>query len=56
MKFGSKPTRGDKMAMVEKRLGATTKGTASAAKPSTKVRPTGNPMKGKIGVKVTRKF
>ena len=54
MNFGSKMTPAQKAAMVEKRLGATTKGTAEKAKPTFKAKPTGglkNP-----GIKATWKF
>ena len=46
-----------KTAMVKARLGATT-GASKGSKPLPKVaiRPTGNPFKGKIGVKITKKF
>jgi hypothetical protein len=54
MKFGNKTSRSDKAKMVEKRLGATTKGTAEAAKPSTKIRPTGGLKPN--GIKITRKW
>lgn len=46
----------DRMAVVKKRYGATIKGDAEKAKPSFKAKPTGNPLKGKIGVKGTWKF
>lgn len=46
----------DRMAKVENRLGKTTGASKGAATAKTTVRPTGNPLKGNIGVKVTRKF
>lgn len=57
MKYGQKTTISEKAAMVEKRLGAKT-GENSGRKPAppVKVKPTGNPLKGKIGVKITKKF
>ena len=58
MDFGKKPSTGDKMKTVEKRLGATTgvsKGKAPL--PKVKIKPSGtNPLKKKIGVKATWKF
>lgn len=44
-------TPSEKAAKVEKRLGKTTKGTAQKAKPKFKARPSGNPLKGKVGIK-----
>lgn len=46
----------DRMAKAEARYGATTKGTAQKAKPVLKVKPSGNPLKGKVGAKLTYKF
>jgi len=57
MKFGGKQTMRDKMATVQSRYGKTTgasKGSSPA--PKAKVKPTGNPLKGKVGVKITKKF
>ncbi len=42
----------DRMKKVEARYGATTKGTAQKAKPVLKVKPSGNPLKGKVGGKI----
>ena len=61
MKNGSigKPpmTTKDKTAMVVKRYGADTgANSAGKAKPTVKVRPSGNPLKGKVGVKVKVKY
>jgi hypothetical protein len=47
----------DRMAKVESRYGKTTgasKGSAPA--PKVKIKPTGNPLKGKAGIKATWKF
>lgn len=46
----------DRMAKVESRLGKTTGASKGGAPPKTTVRPTGNPLKGNIGVKITKKF
>lgn len=57
MKFGGKQTMRDKMATVQSRYGKTTgasKGSSPA--PKAKVKPTGSPLKGKIGIKITKKF
>ena len=58
MKFGGKPTMRDKMATATNRLGATTGASkGKAALPKVKITPSGtNPIKGKIGIKVTKKF
>lgn len=57
MKFGGKHTMNDKMKAVENRLGKTTGASKGyTPPPKAKIRPTGNPLKGKIGVKVTKKF
>ena len=42
--------------MAKKRYGSTTKGTAKRKRGKTTVRPRGNPLKGKIGVKIKRTF
>lgn len=42
--------------MAKKRYGATTTGTAKRTTTSTTIRPTGNPLKGKVGVKIKHKF
>ncbi len=57
MKFGGKQTMRDKMKVVEDRYGKTT-GASKGSKPTPpmKVKPTGNPLKGKIGFKATKKF
>lgn len=52
MKFGGKQTMHDKAKTVEDRYGKTTKGTAEKPRPSTKIKPKGNPLKGKIGVQI----
>lgn len=41
---------------VRQRLGKTMTGSAGKAKPVTTVRPTGNPFKGKVGIKIKHKF
>lgn len=41
----------EKAGLVEKRYGATTKGAANKVKPKLKLRPSGNPLKGSIGIK-----
>lgn len=53
----SKNTVSSRMTAVENRLGKTT-GASKGSKPAppVKVKPTGNPLKGKIGVKATWKF
>ncbi len=56
MKFGGKQTMADKMAVAKSRVGknpGVSKGKATL--PPAKVRPTGNPFKGKVGIKVTKK-
>lgn len=57
MKFGQKQTVSQKARMVEDRYGKTmgaSKGTKPL--PKAKVKPTGNPFKGKVGIKVTKKI
>ena len=57
MKFGQKQTMKDKMSVAESRYGKTldtSKGSPAPTK--VKVKPTGSPLKGKIGIKVTKKF
>jgi len=57
MKFGGRQTLTDKMAVADALLGKHTgasKGSSPA--PKAKVKPTGNPLKGKVGVKITKKF
>lgn len=58
MKFGQKQTRSEKAKMVEKRLGATTGASKGNHAPTKwKVKPSGtNPLKGKVGIKATKKF
>ena len=47
----------EKTKMVQDRYGKTTKGTAEKPRPTTKVKPRGtNPLKGRYGVEITRKF
>lgn len=55
MKFGGKPTTSEKVAIVQKRYGATT-GASQGSKPMpmAKIKPTVR--KGAIGVKLTQKF
>ena len=57
MKFGQKSTMSDKMKSVENRYGKTL-GASKGSKPAPKAKwkPTGNPLKGKVGVRVTKKF
>jgi hypothetical protein len=57
MKFDGKPTVSSRAKAVEDRLGKTT-GASKGSKPApkAKIRPTGNPLKGKIGIKWTKKF
>ena len=54
IKFGGKPTYKDNAKAMENRYGNTL-GASKGSKPAppAKVRPSGNPLKGKIGVKVT---
>lgn len=57
MKFGGKQTMSDKMATVQSRYGnALGASKGSPAPTKVKVKPTGSPLKGKIGIKVTKKF
>ena len=57
MKFGGKQTMKDKAAMVESRYGKTLGASKGSPAPTkVKVKPTGSPLKGKIGIKVTKKF
>ena len=56
MNYSREQSVADKFKKVEKRYSKTTKGTAQKAKPKVKVKPTGNPLKKKIGVKVEYKF
>lgn len=47
----------ERMAMAEKRLGKDYgKGSGKKIAPKVKIKPTGNPLKGKVGVKATVKF
>ncbi len=47
----------ERMAMAEKRLGKNYgAGNGSKRAPKAKIKPTGNPLKGKVGVKWTKKF
>ena len=57
MKFGGKPTMRDKAKTVEDRYGKTTGASKGSPTPSGwKVKPTGNPTKGTVGIKATKKF
>ena len=57
MKFGGKPTMRDKANAVEDRYGKTTgESKGKAPLPKAKIKPKGNPLKGKIGIQVTKKI
>lgn len=57
MKFGGKPTMRDKAKTVEDRYGKTTGASKGSPTPSGwKVKPTGNPTKGTVGIKATKKL
>ena len=57
MKFGQKQTMKDKAAMVESRYGKTIGASKGSPAPTkVKVKPTGSPLKGKIGIKVKTTF
>lgn len=58
MKFGQKQTISEKAAFVDRRLGKTTGASKGVHAPTEwKVKPTGtNPLKGKVGIKATKKF
>ena len=57
MKFGQKQTMKDKAAMVESRYGKTLGASKGSPAPTkVKVKPTGSPLKGKIGIKVKTTF
>lgn len=57
MKFGQKSTVSSRMKSVEDRYGKTLGASKGSPAPTkVKVKPTGSPLKGKIGIKVTEKF
>ena len=57
MKFGQKRTMKDKMSVAESRYGKTLGASKGSPAPTkVKVKPTGSPLKGKIGINVTKKF
>jgi len=57
MKFGQKSTVQSRMKSAEARYGKTLGASKGSPAPTkVKVKPTGNPLKGKIGIKVTKKF
>ena len=57
MKFGGKQTMRDKMATVQSRYGKTLGASKGSPAPTkVKVKPTGSPLKGKIGIKVKTTF
>lgn len=57
MKFGGKQTMADKMAVADALLGKHTGASKGSPTPSGwKVKPTGNPTKGTVGIKATKKL
>lgn len=57
MKFGQKSTVSSRMKSVEDRYGKTLGASKGSPAPTkVKITPTGNPFKGKIGIKIVKKF